>query len=129
VNEDAGEASTPEGDGAPDSSIDADEDGNVSVHRRTYVGKLDANGKAKVSAPEITFADMPLVIGYVYSTAYATPGYVPLGNVIPQDGMFVFNDGVPNANANYMGLLGPSVTSSTARRQALRSPTACGWST
>lgn len=72
------------------------------LNRRTYIGKLNSNGEASVVAPEIKFADMPLTIGYVYSKSYATPGYVELGNIIPEEGVFSFSAGALNSGADYI---------------------------
>jgi len=80
-----------------DSGVDA---GDQPV-RRVYSGTLDSEGDATVAAPEIAIDAMPLVIGYVFSDAYAEPGYVPIGNIIPDDGMFRFAAGSSNAGAAY----------------------------
>jgi len=66
------------------------------------MGTLDPNGDANVAVPEINVDDMPFVLGYVYSGAYAEPGYVPLGNIIPESGRFRFAAGATNAGAPYV---------------------------
>ena len=39
---------------------------------------------------------------YVYSTAYAEPGYVRLGNIITSTGTFKYSAGASNANHPYI---------------------------
>ncbi len=74
----------------------------VGTHPRdSSAGSLDSSGDATVSVPTITLADMPITMGHVYSEAYAEPGYVMLGNIIPGDGEFRFAAGIGNANASY----------------------------
>lgn len=84
------------GDGGAGSS-----DAGGGAQRRVYTGSLDSAGNATISVPEISLAAMPLSLGYVLSTAYAEPGYVVLGNIIPGEGTFRFAAGASNANANY----------------------------
>lgn len=69
--------------------------------RTVYSGTLDSSGNATVSVPSISINTMPLVVGYVFSNAYAEPGYLPLGNIIPGDGSFRFAAGATNAGASY----------------------------
>ena len=74
----------------------------ASTTRKMYTGYLDANGDATVSVPEIILNDMPVVVGYVYSIAYAEPGYVALGNIITSTGTFKYSTGASNANHPYI---------------------------
>jgi hypothetical protein len=74
----------------------------VDGSMRFLSGTLDSNGNATVSVPEIDFDNMPLVAGYVFSSSYAEPGYVQLGNIIPSEGTFRFAAGAANGNANYL---------------------------
>ncbi|MFH0948491.1 MAG: SdrD B-like domain-containing protein [Elusimicrobiota bacterium] len=76
--------------------------GGAATTRKMYTGYLDAGGNATVSVSEIILNDMPVVVGYVYSTAYAEPGYVMLGNIIPSTGTFRYAAGVGNANQPYI---------------------------
>lgn len=93
---------TNDGAQASDGSADASHDASTAPSRSTYSGTLDASGNATISIPEIVLADMPLVVGYVYSSAYAEPGYVPLGNIIPGTGTFRFAAGQSNGGAQYV---------------------------
>jgi hypothetical protein len=89
----------------PDSSTDAsaepDSDAGNEPVRHVYNGTLDSQGNATVTVPEISLTEMPLVQGYVFTDAYAEPGYVMLGNIIPADGTFRFAAGAGNANTDY----------------------------
>lgn len=76
-------------------------DAGGGAQRHVYSGTLDAAGNATLSVPEIALGSMPLVLGYVFSSVYAEPGYVLLGNIIPSDGTFRFAAGAGNANAEY----------------------------
>ncbi len=70
--------------------------------RKVYTGDLDGAGNATISVSEIAISDMPLIAGYVYSTAYAVPGYVLIGNIITGDGSMSIAAGAGNANAAYI---------------------------
>jgi hypothetical protein len=60
-------------------------------------GKPDSS-----TGPDSGSGPGPAVIGHVFTTAYAEPGYVAIGNIIPASPTFRFAAGAGNANAPFI---------------------------
>lgn len=90
----------------PSSSLDAEAPATTAV----YKGVLDANGNATLVVPEITLQSMPLAVGYVFSSSYAEPGWVMLGNIVLGDGAFRFAAGAAHGGAAYQLVVGTGRT-------------------
>jgi hypothetical protein len=97
---------SPTTDGPPIDGASSSPDAEAPATATVYKGVLDANGDATLVVPEITLQSMPLAVGYVFSSSYAEPGWVMLGNIVLGDGEFHFAAGAAHGGAAYQLVVG-----------------------